>query len=66
MGSVFPAAREVDPPAALAPAGRAVRRTWRLPACSELALDLVDQLFVQVHEAAEEVDHEQQILLPVR
>jgi hypothetical protein len=29
-------------------------------------LDLVDQLLVQVDKAAEEVDHELQVLLPVR
>jgi hypothetical protein len=32
----------------------------------ERLLDLVDQLLVQVDEAAEEVNHELQVLLPVR
>jgi hypothetical protein len=31
----------------------------------EYALDLVDQLLVQVEEATEEVDYQQQLLLPV-
>src|SRR5439155_6867795 len=48
------------------PAGLAVRSTWRSPGSAELALDPVDQLFVQVEEAAQEVDYQQQILRPVR
>src|SRR5207249_2455954 len=44
---------------------RSPRRALRFPGSGELALDLVDQLFVQVEESAEEVDHELQVFLPV-
>src|SRR5438105_14899923 len=54
------------PPAGSRTAGLRARRTRSDSRCGEVALDLRDELLVQVEEPTEEVDHEAQVLLPVR
>src|SRR5215216_7151140 len=46
---------------ASSPVGLRGRRSCDLPASGKPALDVVDEPFVEVEQAAEEVDHEQQV-----